>query len=110
MGVVASVPNPEETQHPHLGFPDGMDELTLLMEVVDQKGANMENEEKRNDVSGADEPPDSDETDRRPIAQTTAAAEAEVGEADSQKQREVAKHYKEMVELGANIKGEGEIE
>jgi hypothetical protein len=69
----------------------------------------MENEEMRNNVNKA-EPSDSGETDRPSTAQSNAAAEAEAGEPDSDQQREVAKHYKEMVERGANIKGEGEIE
>jgi hypothetical protein len=69
----------------------------------------MKNEKKPNDVDKV-EPSDSDETDRPSIAQPNAAAEAEAEESDSDQQREVAKHYKEMVERGANIKGEGEIE
>ena len=107
MGFVRSALNPEETQHSHLDCHDGMDDFALLIEIVELKGTNME---KQDDVDKA-EPSDSDETDRPSIPQPNAAAEAGAGESDSdQQRREVVKHYKEMVELGANIKGEGEIE
>ena len=106
MGFVRSALNPEETQHSHLDCHDGMDDFALLIEIVELKGTNME---KQDDVDKA-EPSDSDETDRPSIPQPNAAAEAEAEESGSHQQREVAKHYKEMVERGANIKGEGEIE
>ena len=45
--------------------------------------------------------------DRPPTADEEEAAERGAAEIDRD---EVAEHYEEMAELGANVKGEGEIE
>ncbi len=47
--------------------------------------------------------------DRQPTAEEDAAADRELSTLDEAERREVAEHYKEMTETGANIKGEGEI-
>jgi hypothetical protein len=46
--------------------------------------------------------------DRLPTAEEEAAAERERGELDADRE-DVAEHYEEMTDLGAHVKGEGEI-
>lgn len=47
--------------------------------------------------------------DRPPTSEEDAAAERERGESDRDDRKDVAEHYEEMTELGAQVKGEGEI-
>ena len=46
--------------------------------------------------------------DRLPTAEEEAAAERERAELDADRE-DVAEHYEEMTDLGAHVKGEGEI-
>jgi len=46
--------------------------------------------------------------DRLPTAEEKAAAERERAELDADRE-DVAEHYEEMTDLGAHVKGEGEI-
>ena len=46
--------------------------------------------------------------DRLPTAEEEAAPERERAELDADRE-DVAEHYEEMTELGAHVKGEGEI-
>jgi hypothetical protein len=54
-------------------------------------------------------PADTVTADRPPTSKEDAAAERERGESDADDRRDVAEHYEEMTELGAQVKGEGEI-
>lgn len=47
------------------------------------------------------------EADRMPTAEEEAAAERAAADVDLD---EVAEHYEEMAETGANVRGEGQIE
>jgi hypothetical protein len=46
--------------------------------------------------------------DRPPTSEEDAAAERELAESDTDGREDVAEHYEEMTELGAQVKGEGE--
>ena len=46
--------------------------------------------------------------DRLPTAEEEAAAERDRGKQDADRE-DVAEHYEEMTDLGAHVKGEGEI-
>jgi hypothetical protein len=48
--------------------------------------------------------------DRQPTPEEAAAAEEEYSEEGEAERRRVAEHYKEMGEIGAEVKGEGKIE
>jgi hypothetical protein len=47
--------------------------------------------------------------DRPPTPEEDAAAERERAESDADDRKDVAEHYEDMAELGADVKGEGEI-
>jgi hypothetical protein len=47
--------------------------------------------------------------DRPPTSEEDAAAERERAESDPDDRKDVAEHHEEMTELGAQVKGEGEI-
>ena len=47
--------------------------------------------------------------DRPPTPEEDAAADREREETDADDREKVAEHYEEMTELGAHVKGEGEI-
>jgi hypothetical protein len=47
--------------------------------------------------------------DREPTADEVAAADEEYSAEGEEERKEVAEHYQEMAELGAEVKGEGEI-
>lgn len=47
--------------------------------------------------------------DRPPTFEEDAAAERARAELEADDRKDVAEHYEEMTELGAHIKGEGEI-
>lgn len=50
------------------------------------------------------------EADRAATDEEARAADEAFSEDDPQRRQEVAEHEKEMMEIGATIKGEGEIE
>jgi hypothetical protein len=50
------------------------------------------------------------EADRAATDEEAQAAEEALSKDDPQRRQDVAKHEKEMMEIGATIKGEGEIE
>jgi hypothetical protein len=48
--------------------------------------------------------------DRPATAEESAAADQELEELDRDEQRRVAEHFREMNEIGADVKGEGSVE
>ncbi len=48
--------------------------------------------------------------DRPPTPEEDAAAESECGASDAEERDRVSEHYERMAKLGANVKGEGQIE
>jgi hypothetical protein len=48
--------------------------------------------------------------DRAPTTDEDASAEDAYAASDPEERERVAEHYEEMSELGANVKGEGQIE
>jgi hypothetical protein len=47
--------------------------------------------------------------DRPPTSEEDASADRERAESDADDREDVAEHFEEMTELGAEVKGEGEI-
>jgi len=47
---------------------------------------------------------------REPSAEEELAADEEYSATDEVERKDVGEHYREMTELGASVKGEGEIE
>jgi hypothetical protein len=85
----------------------------MATEHDEQEVVNMDERTEADDATRAEDNSDAGrrhEADRAATEAEERAAEDALSKGDPEQRRDVAEHEKEMMEIGATIKGEGEIE